>query len=324
MQTTRRRFIGITAALSASALLPNAWAQSKPEPVIWRGVALGADAELRLYHANRPFAEALIQRALTEVNRLENIFSVYRENSQLSRLNRSGSLNAPSADLLALLSQAYNVHDLTKGAFDPTVQVLWQEYAQHFAKNPRSSTAPNIQATLKRVGMKNVSIDNQRISFHQRDMAMTLNGIAQGFITDRVTQMLQNAGMNHALVNMGEIRHLDTLKQHAEVAKIKNPHSNGTLANQQIPLQNKALATSSGFGTPFDAAGKFTHLFDPRTGNSTPRYQSVSVLANTATMADALSTAFAVSDEATIRAAANQAQAKVWLVMLDGSVKTFG
>ena len=86
MQITRRRFIGITAAVSASALLPNAWAQSKLEPVVWRGVALGADAELRLYHNNRSVAENLIQQALAEVNRLENIFSVYRENSQVSRL----------------------------------------------------------------------------------------------------------------------------------------------------------------------------------------------------------------------------------------------
>ncbi len=324
MNLSRRRFIGITAALSASALLPNAWGQKQPEPVIWRGVALGADAELRLYHTHRATAELLIQQALAEVNRLENIFSVYREHSQVSRLNRSGSLNAPSADLLAVLSQAHSVHTLTNGAFDPTVQVLWQAYAQHFGQHPNSSTAPNLQAALKRVGWKYVSVSPQKISFHQRHMAITLNGIAQGFITDRITQILQRGGLNHALVNMGEIRHLDTLKQYGEVAKIQNPRGKGTLPNQEIHLQNQALATSGGYGTTFDVAGKQTHLFDPRTGSSAPRYQSVSVLADTATMADALSTAFAVSDERTIQTAAQQVGAKGWLVGLDGIVKRLG
>lgn len=322
MQTTRRRFIGITAALSASALVPSAMGKSKLEPVIWRGVALGAEAELRLYHDNRTLAESLIQKALAEVNRLENIFSVYRENSQISRLNRSGSLNAPSADFIALLSQAQSIHKLTKGAFDPTVQVLWQTYADHFAKNPNSQTAPNVQAALKRVGLKYVDVSPQKISFQKQGMALTVNGIAQGYITDSVTEILQRGGLTHALVNVGEIRHLDTLKQYPETAKIKNPRGKGTLSKPKITLQNQALATSSGLGTRFDEAGKFTHLFDPRTGSSAPRYQSISVLADTAAMADALSTAFAVSDEVTIQAAAKKVGAKVWLVLLDGSVKT--
>ena len=114
MQITRRRFIGITAAMSVSALVSPTFAQNdSPQPMIWRGVALGANAELRLYHNNPAVAENLIQQAIAEVNRLENIFSVYRENSQISRLNRAGSLNAPSADLLAVLSQAQSIHSLT-------------------------------------------------------------------------------------------------------------------------------------------------------------------------------------------------------------------
>lgn len=325
MQITRRRFIGITAAMSVSALVSPTFAQNdSPQPVIWRGVALGANAELRLYHNNPAVAENLIQQAIAEVNRLENIFSVYRENSQVSRLNRAGSLNAPSADLLAVLSQAQSIHSLTNGAFDPTVQVLWQRYANHFQRNPKSKIAPNLQAALKRVGLHNMLISPQKIAFNQKGMAITLNGIAQGYITDRITQLLQQQGMNHALVNMGEIRHLDTLKQHPEFAKIQNPKGSGALPHHQIPLQNNALATSSGYGTPFDAECKFTHLFDPRTGNSTPRYQSVSVLAKSAALADALSTAFAVSSEANIQAATQKIGAKVWLIGLNGNVKTMG
>ena len=317
MQITRRRFIGITAAVSAASLLPSGAVQGKTtEPVVWQGVALGADAELRLYHPNRAVAERLVNESLAEISRLEKIFSVYQSDSQVSRLNRAGSLHSPSADLLALLSQSLSIHSLTNVEFDPTVQVLWQRYAEHFRQHPRSNVAPNVQAALNKVGLQNVQMDGQKITFAKPNMAITLNGIAQGYITDRITQLLQRAGLQHALVNMGE--------QYPEFAKIKNPRGAGTLPNHKIPLQNQALATSSGYGTPFDANGKFTHLFDPRTGSSAPRYQSISVWANTATMAEALSTAFAVSSEAQIQTVVKQAGVKVWLITLDGQVKTLG
>ncbi len=322
MNTTRRRFIGITAAVSASALMPYAWSKNNPiEPTLWEGMALGANAQLRLYHPNRAMAEHLIQQALTEVTRLENLFSVYQENSQINQLNRTGTLQAPAADFVALLSQAQSMHRLTQGAFDPTVQVLWQRYAQHFTQYPKSETAPNVQDLISHVGLQHLSVSPTQLRFNRPKMAITLNGIAQGFITDRVTQILQQGGMQHALVNMGEIRHLDTLHQHPEFAKIKNPTGEGVLNDTRIPLNNQALATSGGYGTPFDAQGKFTHLFDPRTGNSRPRYQSVSVLAANATLADALSTAFAVSHERDILRVAQSTGAKVWLITLNGTLK---
>lgn len=325
MKTTRRRFIGITATLSATALLPQAFAQtSSLEPVIWRGVALGADAELRLYHPNRAIAEHLIQLSLNEVARLEKIFSIYRDDSQISQLNRTGILRNPSADLLSVLSQSRSLHSHTQGAFDPTVQTLWQRHAQHFAQFPNSHSAPNTQALRQRIGFQYVQFDGKQVAFQKPNMAMTLNGIAQGYITDRITQLLQQHGMKHALVNMGEIRHLDTLNQYAESAKIHQPRGNGVLPNIDIPLQNQALATSSPYGTTLDANGQFSHLFHPHTTDNRPRYQSVTVRAKQASLADGLSTAFAVSPERTIQTVAQKLGAKVWLVKLDGTHAIFG
>ena len=102
---TRRRFIGITAAVAAVAAVP--WAARSTgrlnaaaegiAPVTWRGIALGADAQMRLYHPDRHFALRLIESAVAEVARLEKIFSLYRDDSQLVRLNRAGRLSRPSA-----------------------------------------------------------------------------------------------------------------------------------------------------------------------------------------------------------------------------------
>ena len=129
---TRRRFIRITAATTAGALLPFAHAQTAVpavKPALWQGVALGSGAELRLYHPNPAVAQSLIKRSLDEVARLEKVFSLYRDDSQIQQLNRTGSLKNPSPDLLAVLSQSRYVHRLTQGAFDPTVQTLWHLYA---------------------------------------------------------------------------------------------------------------------------------------------------------------------------------------------------
>ncbi len=76
------------------------------EPV---GVArhrVGCRCPMRLYHPDRRFALRLIESAVAEVARLEKIFSLYRDDSQLVRLNRAGRLSRPSADSLALLSQS--------------------------------------------------------------------------------------------------------------------------------------------------------------------------------------------------------------------------
>ena len=135
---SRRRFIGIAAASSALGLLPwralafSARPQAGLEPVVWRGVALGADAELHLLHPDRDAARRLIDSAVDELRRLETVFSLYRDDSALAVLNRQGHLNDPPADLLRLLSESRRFSVLTGGVFDPTVQPLWQLYAGHF------------------------------------------------------------------------------------------------------------------------------------------------------------------------------------------------
>jgi thiamine biosynthesis lipoprotein len=156
-------------------------------------------------------------------------------------------------------------------------------------------------------------------------MGVTLNGIAQGFITDRVTEMLRDRGFEHVLVDMGEMR---ALGQHADgtpwrvgIADPDRPwHSGWTL-----PLRDRAIATSGGYGTPLDSTGRHHHLFDPRTGESANYYRSVSVIASDATTADALSTglsALAPADALAVLSRYPDASAR--LLKTDGEVLRAG
>jgi thiamine biosynthesis lipoprotein len=206
---TRRRFITISVAAAGLTLLsPRARQAETPLLHVWRGTALGADAMLLLHHPDPVAAEALIQDSLAEVARLERQLSLYDPHSALVRLNREGALDDPPLDLLRVMNKSARYHALTCGAFDVTVQPLWDLYAAHFERrdaDPAGPPAPAVTATLTRVGQHRVSLAAERIGFVP-DTAVTLNGIGQGYITDRVVALLRARGIVHALVDMGETR----------------------------------------------------------------------------------------------------------------------
>ncbi len=294
---TRRRFITISAAAAGLTLLsPRARRAETPLLHVWRGTALGADAMLLLHHPDPTAAEALIQDSLAEVARLERQLSLYDPDSALVRLNREGTLDDPPFDLLRVMNESANYHALTGGAFDVTVQPLWDLYAAHFERpdaDPAGPPASALAATLTRVGQHRVSLAAERIDFVP-DTAVTLNGIGQGYITDRVVALLRARGIAHALVDMGETR---AIGGHPDGGPwrvgLEDPFASGNVA-EQIPLADRAVATSGGYGTLFDAAGRFNHIFDPCDGSTSHTFAAVSVIAPGATMADALSTAFSV------------------------------
>jgi len=264
---------------------------------VWRGVALGANATLQIHHPDTRVADRLIERSIAEVHRLERVFSLYRGDSAISTLNRHGCLANPPTDFVQLFARCEQFSRLTDGAFDATVQPLWQLYAAHFGRphpDPRGPSDHARLAALALVGHAGVAIEASSIRFRRVGMGLTLNGIAQGYITDRVTELLLNSGIEQALVDMGEIRALGGRPggDPWEVG-LEDPTSPERIA-QTLQVRNLAVATSGGYGTRFDLAGRFNHIFDPADGMTSCRYLSVSVVAPRATDADALSTAFSV------------------------------
>lgn len=282
---SRRRFISIAAAAGGAALLGAAPVRAAHE---WRGVALGAPASLRLVGLERAEARRLVAAALAEVERLERIFSLYRPHSALARLNAAGRLAHPPHDLVALLDVCRHVHAVSGGAFDPTVQPLWRVMAAHFARpgaDPAGPPRHRLEAARRLVGFDGVAVSSAEVSFARAGMALTLNGIAQGWITDRVAERLRREGLRDVLVAMGEIRVHGRRPDGA-------PWRVGIEGRSEtLTLAEGAVATSSAAGTRF--APGLHHLFDPATGASAPE-RSVTVTAANATLADAASTALAV------------------------------
>ncbi|KRR21463.1 thiamine biosynthesis protein ApbE [Bradyrhizobium lablabi] len=301
---TRRRMIAITATALGSAFVSAARVARASEPVRWHGSALGAQVSMEVYHPDRAEAERLARACLTEVRRMEQQFSLYRPDSAICTLNRTGILVSPDPDMVALLKDALFFSDLSGGAFDPTVQPLWRLYADHFASespDPDGPSPEKLAEALSRVGRNGLQVGTDRIALARRGAAITLNGIAQGFATDRVAEKLRKAGLSTTLVDIGEIRAIGSRPEGAPWRiGLADPDRPGALT-ETIDLVDRAVATTAGAGFRFDAAGRFTHLFDPKTGLSPSRYRTVSVVAPSATEADALSTAFSMMDISRIR-----------------------
>ncbi|MDF0602430.1 FAD:protein FMN transferase [Psychromarinibacter sp. C21-152] len=272
MTLTRRRFFTIASAACLAAPAAQAFR--------WQGTALGARAQIVLDH---PEAARITRAAMAEIDRLEDIFSLYRPASELSRLNAAGRLAAPSFEMLDCLATARRVHGATGGAFDPTVQPLWQVLAEAHAQGHAPVPADLTQARAA-IGFDRVVFDSAavRLGPGQR---LTLNGIAQGYIADRVARLMRAEGVADVLIDTGEILALGG-PQEAEGWPV-------TIQGERQPraLSGRALATSAPLGTVLDDAGRIGHILDPRKGAAVrPTIRQISVSAPSAALADALST----------------------------------
>jgi len=321
---SRRRFIRISAAAAGLAVVPvGPSVHASSSLVTWHGTMLGAVATMQIHHQDRNEAQRLVQAACGEARRLERLFSLYLEDSALVQLNRSGILVDPSAELVDLLTTSLRFAEVTGGRFDPTVQPLWTLYADHFLQSnadPAGPPRPAVEAALAHVGYDRLTISRDRIVM-PRGTAVTLNGIAQGYMTDKIVDLLRSRGVVHSLVDMGETRAIGSRPdgQPWEVG-IADPDVPGR-TEAILPIVDRAVSTSGAYGFRFDPEGRFNHLFDPATGTCADRYRSVTTVSRSATAADALSTAFSFMSESQIRSMLPQVEIeRVHLIDAAGAV----
>ena len=259
----RRRFIAIAAAAATAPFAAQAITR-------WRGVALGAEAEITLRGAG---GEAALAHAVKTLRRVEAEFSLYLPGSALSRLNRDGAL-APSPMFRALTKLCDRLHDATGGLFDPTVQALWSALA----------SGQDAEAAEALLGWRRVSQgDVIRLDPGQ---SLTFNGIAQGYAADLVSEALREAGFAETLVNIGEFR------AGAGRWRIGVATPAGDLLDV-VGLRGDAVATSSPAAT---WVGGRSHILSAQ--GRRPRWSTVSVKAPSAAVADGLSTGLCLADEA--------------------------
>jgi len=325
---SRRRAITVLAAAAGLPLMFKG-ASANARMVTWEGTTLGAPSTIQLYAHDEAQAHAAIEAGLAELNRLENIFSLYRADSTISVLNREGRVDNAPAEFIELLQASLKVSAITDGIHDPTVQPVWMLYLNHFTAasvDPNGPSRQQIDAALSLVDWKSVEIDQVRrsVAFRKPGMALTLNSGGQGYITDRVGGILLDHGFDRMLVDMGEQRAYSAKPDGSSWRLgLANP-ADQSKAVAEIDVVDKAVATSGGYGTLFDEAGRFTHIINPKTGETAPRLLGVSVVAPSATVADCLAASLILVPEEKRQAvlAASGAESAIF-VTPDGVVGKF-
>ena len=291
--------IGAGIALPASVLALGSIAANRPTPVRWTGACLGAMSQMTLWHKRPSHAKKTIFQLVVEIERLENIFSLYRSDSEISRLNRDGQIQAPSSDLIKVLEQSQIAAQISSGAFDPTVQSLWNAYnlldnSYPFTKEKLRRTT--IDVALSRVDYTAIATRAGSIRLEILGLQVSLNGIAQGYITDKVIEILGNQGFENAVIDLGETRTLGAMPDGSPYTiGLIDPTAPEKIA-EDIQLTNAAVSVSGGYGSRFKASNTH-HIFNPQTGLSANNMQQVVVIAAKAVDADVLSTAIYVAGE---------------------------
>lgn len=285
--------LGSVAALAGFGAVASVAHARELQPFSLSGRALGTKVSLLVLDHDAARAKNALADALAEVQGVDKLMSLYRDDSQVVALNRAGEVLAPDARLVEVLRYSQDLADRAGGAFDVTVQPLWDAFTQAKARGGLPS-ADAVRDAGALVGWRDLDVSDEAVRLRRPGMAVTLNGVAQGYAADRALLAIRRHGIEHALIDAGEF---DTLgrKQNDKpwVLGVQDPRESEKLA-ARLGVDGRALATSGDYETWFTPDFVNHHIFDPKTGHSPLELASTSVLAPTALQADGLSTAFMV------------------------------
>lgn len=236
--------------------------------------------------------------AMAEVRRIEHKFSRYRASSVVSRINLAAGAEAVEVDAesLGLLDFARALFAQSEGLFDITSGVL------QCAWNFKNATLPKdgqLQALLPLVGLPQLECHGNQVRLTQPGMALDFGGFGKEYAADRAAAVLQNHGLEHALVNLGGDLHalgprgLPELQGAAWEIAISHPRPDSAdIKNLAVlTLSRGGLATSGDYERFFIQDGvRYCHVLNPHTGWPVSHWQSISVLASNTTTAGAATT----------------------------------
>lgn len=250
---------------------------------------MGTLVSITVIDENGPSAAAA---AFDEIERVESLMSTYIEHSEISRLNREGTVEA-SPDCLRVLERAGYFNRLSGGAFDITMKPLLDLYGASFDSTDQPPSAAAIEKALTLVSGGRMKIEGNTVKLAEGS-SITLDGIAKGYAIDRAVAVLMEHGVEHALVDAGgDVRVVGDKCGSPWKVAMQDPRDP---ANHLavIRLDNNSVATSGDYRRYFEPSMKHHHIIDPRTGYSAGELISVSVVAETAMDADALATSIFV------------------------------
>ncbi len=256
---------------------------------------LGSPFEITLVGKDTLSINTNIDLAIAELKRIENIISEWIPTSDVSIINKNAGISPVEvpAELIQLVERANKIAKITDGAFDITYASMDKIWKFDGSMKVMPSKE-EIKKSVEKVGYKNIIIDNQKntIYLKNKGMKMGFGGIGQGYIADKIKELLLSKGVVSGIINVSGDISTWGRQPNGEQWKIaiKNPlNKNKVFAT--FPLEDISVETSGSYEKYVIFNGiKYTHIIDTRTGYPAQGVSSVTVFAKTTELADALAT----------------------------------
>lgn len=260
---------------------------------------MGSFGEIQLVHDDVKTADKLIEAAFAEARRIEQLMSRFRIESEIGVINQYARTNAVtvSAETSATIARALHWSAVTEGRFDPAIGHLsksWNLAGSSLLPDKELLEKMSAQHYYKKIELKK-SAEKQTVRFHSPGIQLDLGGIAKGYAVDQVAAVLQNNGVEQAMINFGgDLRTLGT-RESSKSWKIgiRDPYNPDKIA-QVLNLRNQAVATSGNYEQfRSSSSGDLLshHLIDPQTARpGRLQFHGLTVVGSNCRDADALAT----------------------------------
>jgi len=264
------------------------------ESLVWQERSLmgfGTTLWLKAAHTDASRLHEALDASVKAIRSVEKQMSLFNPDSALCRLNQHGELRKPDADLVSVVTLAQYVSRRSAGAFDVTMQPLWNLWSLH-SQSQTLPSSKSLSQTRSLVNWQAMTVSADVVRLHAKGMGVSLNGIAQGYAADKVRAVLQSHGVQHALIDTGETALLGQTPKGRDWRFAVEPSVASTGAPPVIHPHGLATATSSDAHTAFSADHRHHHILNPHTGDSPTHWATVSVIAPSCALADALTKVF--------------------------------
>mgnify|MGYP001084247497 CR=1 FL=1 len=315
-------FLGLTSGV----LLPNVSEavrlDRKRYKVSRTNLLIGTVVSITVVDESKDKADDAIGAAFEEIKRLEGLFTRFDSKSPVGMLNNEGRLNGLPPELISMVRDSIKFNKLTHGAFDITVKPVLDLYEGAYKKGtlPKEEEISN---AIMKIGTEYIQIEGTDIAFQKHGMAITLDGIAKGFIVDKASERISQLGVRNHLINAGgDIRVSGERKEGGPWKIAIQDPKKGKDYPDVISLSQGAIATSGNYEVFFDNERLFHHIVDPQSGKSPLELDSVSVVASSCKEADALSTALFVMGPSKAKGFEESYPCQYLLITRDGKVSS--
>jgi thiamine biosynthesis lipoprotein len=273
--------------------------------------------------------EAAVNAAFAEMARLDKLLSSHNPGSDVSRLSQSDKGSEVAAETAEVIALGLDVARHSGGAFDLTLGSLKSLWGLD-QETPTIPDQEDLSSALAGIGPEALSLKGQQVNKRAPQLQIDLDGIAKGYAVDRAITVLKQHGITSAAVNAGGDMYL--LGRRPQRAKhpqrfwrigLQHPRQKDAVL-ETVQVRDRAVVTSGDYERFFEQDGiRYHHIFDPQNGFPARGCQSVTIIADSVALGDALATAvFVLGPQAGLLLLAQYPQAEGLIVAADDTLHT--